>query len=194
MYGDGAEGLDTDFGDQFSKMSLQDDSGIGYGPSSTDSVTSPARPYYEPYTTGLFPPYDEENEAGPSREYRPPWHEEAVPINAHRRKPWEQNTGNLAGPSHRYASPVGVGKKAVREQPQVSSYSMHSSCRSRADTTQAYVALYGEAYGPLDDPDTDTAGPDMWTAQQPTEVATGHREGGHREKESRRKQKGKHRA
>lgn len=60
------------------------------------------------------------------------------------------------------------------------------------------MAMYGEAYGPLDDLDNDTAGPDMWTAQQPTEVEAVSRDGrGNRDKDSSRrkyKDKGKHRS
>ncbi|KAK1827034.1 Serine/threonine-protein kinase KIC1 [Podospora conica] len=154
-YDDGTDDAGADqLGDQFSRMDLREDSGIGYGPDSTDSVNLPERPYYEPYTTGLYPPdeddEDDENEGqgGQCREYMP-------------RKRDDDDPG---------AGSIQIPRGQL----------------------QAYVATYGEAYGPLDGHGSDTAGPDMWTAQQPTEVEPVSKDGrSHREKESKRKYKDK---
>lgn len=119
-YPEGGEDPGADpLGDQFSRMNLREDSGKAYGPDNTDSVDSPGRPYYEPYTTGLYPPNDDENVGGQSVEYRPPWHdkEDAGSSKAHGRQVWEPD--GVAGPSHRFASPARAGRKVPREQPQV---------------------------------------------------------------------------
>ncbi|KAK3936790.1 Serine/threonine-protein kinase KIC1 [Diplogelasinospora grovesii] len=70
------DGVD-DLGDRFAKaMNLQSDPGMSYGPDSSDSVTSPEIPYYEPYTSGLLAEHypwegDSSSQAGPSKKYTP---------------------------------------------------------------------------------------------------------------------------
>ncbi|KAK0705877.1 kinase-like domain-containing protein [Lasiosphaeria miniovina] len=66
-----------ELGTQFARaMRLHDSSnpGMSYGSGSSDMVTSPEIPYYEPYTSGIMDnyPWGESGEAGPSKDYVPP--------------------------------------------------------------------------------------------------------------------------
>ena len=120
---DGGDDMGAGLEGQFSNLNIQDDSGIGYEPDSTDSVPSPERAYYEPYTTGILDSTFEE-EGGPSREY--PWGEEdeTAPGQMYQAQPWRDE--GAAGPSHRYMPPAKGGKNVPREHHQVTSQRIYT--------------------------------------------------------------------
>lgn len=64
----GYDAAASDLANDFQGMNVRDDS---YDPESSGS-TMPDIPYYEPYTAGLYPPYDNDGQAGPSnKRYTP---------------------------------------------------------------------------------------------------------------------------
>jgi serine/threonine protein kinase len=76
--------LGDEFTSRFSRiMSLQQDPGLTYGSSSSEAVTSPELPYYEPYASRIMEEYYADQEAGPSKRYIPPSPDPADAPRAH---------------------------------------------------------------------------------------------------------------
>jgi serine/threonine protein kinase len=75
--GDEAGALGGNLAARFSRgLTLQDNNinmpGLTYGSGSSEAVTSPELPYYEPYASGLMQTYFGAQAAGPSKGYMPP--------------------------------------------------------------------------------------------------------------------------
>lgn len=72
-YGSGSgDELGAELNGRFASMRLHETPGLSYGSGSSDQVTSPELPYYEPYASGLLQSYLEEiNPGGQSKRYAP---------------------------------------------------------------------------------------------------------------------------